>query len=276
MQRTKTILFLVTCLILILAGSAQATRWDGFEASVTCDGWQVDGAAKVGSANQPYVEIPYEISLSQDGMIVEEFVGSVRAYFQMDADVFSLSGTWATGLSGSYEVTGTFTLPFTTSGDSVMSFFETLECSTQQACDPHKPRWWVRHDDQWPVAELTIGGTIYSQNQLMASMRSCTRHRVSVRLLRHLVAAKLNVLSGCEDMVAGSIDAADAFFAENGLNPTLERSERRAARALKSELRLFNKGALSGDKTFVDDDDDSIVDFEHEQMNMSDIKEIFR
>ncbi len=77
MERTKTTHFLVMCLILVLAG---------------CDGWQVDGAAKVGSDNQPYVEIPYEISLSQDGMMGEEFTGSVRAYFQMDADMFSLSG----------------------------------------------------------------------------------------------------------------------------------------------------------------------------------------
>lgn len=276
MKRTSVLFLLLPILILMLAGSAQATRWDAFEADADCTGWTVDGAAKVGSANQPYVEIPYEITLSQDGMVLEEFAGSVRAYFQMDADEFSLSGTFTTEMQGAYEVAGVFTLPHVTEGESVQSFTIALECGdAPPGCDPHRPNWWMNHCHAWPVDQLQIGGCTYSEGQLKWLMRRCTRHLVSKRLLRHLVAAKLNAANGCAEAPEDVIAAADAFFAEHGLNGRLSRPERREARDLKRLLRAFNLGLAGGNKSGAAIED-SITDVEDEIMNMTDLKASFR
>jgi len=162
MKKASVLLLLLIGLVLLTAGSAQATRWETFDASADCDGWRVDAAAKVGADNHP---------------------------------------------------------------------------------------------DAWPTEQLEIGGTMLDKDLLISLMRRNTRHHVSVSLLRHLVAAKLNILSGCENLVADSIAGADAFFADKGLNPCLNRSERQIARAIKRDLQRYNRGQMSGDKGLADDSD---------------------
>lgn len=192
MKRSNVLFLVCTLSALMLAVSAQATRWDAFEAGADCSGWTVEGAIKVGGANAPYVEVPYEITLSRDGDVVDVFTGLVRAYFQMEADEFQLNESWSFDLSGGYEVAGVFTLPDVTEGESVQTFSILLDCGQTTTCDPKKPRWWKNHPDAWPVDGLEIGGRTFERDVLISKMQRCTRHRISVRLLRHLVAAKLN------------------------------------------------------------------------------------
>ncbi len=135
--------------------------------------------------------------------------------------------------------------------------------------------YWYRHHHAWPVEGLEIGGAYYGRDALRVKMRRCTHNRISVTLLRHLIAAKLNVLSGADNLVPGVIADADAFFAIHGLTAA-DASRRRDGREIKRELRLFNLDRLSSDKSAPMADDDEFTGFPEEQMSLSTVKEMFR
>lgn len=238
--RPSAILTLVG--ILWLAGPAAATHWVDFQPRVDCDGWHVDGEVKIAAAH-PYLDIAYTVTLVADGETVEEQSGTVRVDLSAGTSLFSVGADWENPVTGEVTASGTFVLPFTSQGDSIQSFAEVMTCG--QTATPHRPAWWIHHRGQWPVTELEIGGRTRGQRALIRLMRRCGPSRVSVRLLRHLVAAKLNVLSGVPDTAAETIAAADAFLAEHWLH-RLPRAQRREARELLRSLRRFNRGEEAG------------------------------
>jgi len=74
--------------------------------------------------------------------------------------------------------------------------------------------YWKNHPEAWPVDEITIGGILYSKAAAIAIMEESGAGDKTYDMFQQLVAAKLNVLIGCE---SGCIDAtianADAWMA---------------------------------------------------------------
>lgn len=83
------------------------------------------------------------------------------------------------------------------------------------------PGYYKNHPDKWPVTEITIGGVTYSKTTAIDWIKSSVQGDKRITMFKALVAAKLNVLSDCDpcDIIAGTIDAADGWFASYGLAP---------------------------------------------------------
>lgn len=83
----------------------------------------------------------------------------------------------------------------------------TTECRT--------PGYWKNHPDAWPVESITLGGVTYSKSAAIALLMQPDGDK-SQTIFRALLAAKLNVLSGCSG-IGSTIDAADAWLTSNPL-----------------------------------------------------------
>ncbi len=271
MKRSMLVLT-VALLVLVMAQTAQATRYDSFEATADCNGWAVEGSAKVGSADSPYVNIEYTVSMSQNGTVLDEQSGLLRAYFQATADEFSVSGSFENIPSGTVEISGHFFLPHTTTGDSIKTFAFEISCG--EAATAKRPAFWRRHPEAWPVESIEIGGTTYSKCEAIQMMRGCFRHRVVKRLFRHTLAAKLNVANGVPGDVTQMIEAGDDFLAEHDFRARLPRVERREARSLKNDLREFNRG--DSNKSSFDEDEKDAFDDYADEASWDEVKALYR
>lgn len=80
------------------------------------------------------------------------------------------------------------------------------------------PGYWKNHPEAWPVDEITIGGIVYTDEAVIAIMKTKgTKGDKTYTMFSQLVAAKLNVLIGnphaCIDDI---IDAADQWMDDYG------------------------------------------------------------
>jgi hypothetical protein len=105
-----------------------------------------------------------------------------------------------------------------------------FECKTPPPVsysDPRTPGYWKNHPEAWLTSSVSVGGTSYSQACLIDFFDAPTRGDVRVILIHHLVAAKLNLLTGTDPSVVtgypnasstigNTIAAADAFLAAQG------------------------------------------------------------
>jgi len=257
-------------LITLLAGSALANRFDSFEAAATCDGWEVNGAAKIGQADRPGVDISYTVFLSQNGTVLDEQSGTVFVYALMDPDPFQVSGSFDNLPAGEFEISGVFTLPYYDTGEVEETFAIDMTCGA--AVTAKRPAFWRNHLDAWTVDTVEVGGVTYSKGEARQMMRGCFRHAVVKRLFRHTLAAKLNIANGVSGADMALIAECDAYLASHDFHSRLPRSERRAARALKNEIREFNRG--DSRKAF-DDDDKDFQDFA-EETSLDQMKAMYR
>ena len=87
------------------------------------------------------------------------------------------------------------------------------ECSVGQFdfC-PRTPGYWKNHRSDWPVDTLVLGGVSYDEFELMEFLRYGGED-ASLKLARHLVATKFNLLSGSDPVIQPAVHAADAFLA---------------------------------------------------------------
>ena len=243
---------LVLAMLLVSANAMAAARWDSFEAAADCEGWALLGDVKIGSSH-PFIDLTYDVTLSQDGALVEQFEGYFRVW--MDAYPVPLDEfkPWTTELdgNGTYEVVGTFTVPYTADGDSVRSFTQTIDCGGGEVVCARMPWWWACHSGQWPVDSLAIGGQTFTRHQLVAFLHM-PAWRLQSRLTRHLIAAKLNVAAGVEGDVDEAIAAGDRFLTEHPLWSWLGWRARCEGRHIKNMLRDFNRMGC-GDKSAAPD-----------------------
>ncbi|MCA9959820.1 MAG: hypothetical protein KC413_14720 [Anaerolineales bacterium] len=76
--------------------------------------------------------------------------------------------------------------------------------------------YWKTHPEAWPTDFITIGGIVYGKAEAIDIMGQPTRGDKTYNMYEQLVAAKLNVMIGNDDScIAGTIDAADAWMADN-------------------------------------------------------------
>ncbi len=262
-MQKRMLILLSAVLLMFLTGSAMANRFDSFEATADCDGWLVNGAAKIGQADRPGVDISYTVSLTQNGSVLDEQTGTIFVRALMNADPFSVSGSFDNLPAGTFEISGVFTLPFYDTGEVEETF--TIEMTCGNAVTTERPAFWRHHPELWPVDTVEVGGVTYSKNEARDMMRGCFRHRVVKRLFRHTLAAKLNAANGVAGLDMQLLADCDAYLASHNFHSRLPRSERREARRLKNEIRQFNrddsrKSFESEDKDFNDYDDEATLD----------------
>jgi hypothetical protein len=107
----------------------------------------------------------------------------------------------------------------------------------------------MNHPAAWPVDQLSIGGTIYTKDQLIDFMKHPTKGDVTYTIAAHLIAAKLNVgvgnLSSC---IEPTIAAADAWLAQYPLGSNVKaggaNSPWQIGEPLSSTLDAYNNGLL--------------------------------
>jgi len=78
------------------------------------------------------------------------------------------------------------------------------------------PGYWKNHPEAWPVDEITIGGMTYTKSQAIDIMETSNPgpKDKTYDMFRHLVAAKLNVIIGCESScIDQTIIDTDAWMA---------------------------------------------------------------
>ncbi|MBU0741462.1 hypothetical protein KKG45_07945 [bacterium] len=260
-MKSRVMYVLIASACLLVAGSAfAAARWDYFDVTADCEGWTFDSGVKIGSSH-PFIDLTYVVTLSQDGALVEERVSFFRIW--MDPDVVPIYEfrPWVTDLTdgGIFDVAGTFVVPFTSDGDSVRTFAQTIDCGGGEVVCAQSPGWWRRHGDAWPVDSLVIAGAEYGKDDLIDFLH-VPAFTLKLRLTRHLIAAKLNVAAGVENTVEETIAAADQFLIDHPFGTWLNGPARREGRALKNILRDFNFQGC-GDKALPvasADEDDAI------------------
>jgi len=103
------------------------------------------------------------------------------------------------------------------------------------------PGFWKNHPEAWPVSSLILGDTPYTMVQLMRILDTPTQGDIRIILAQHLIAAKLNVLSG--DDPIDDIGDADAYLTAHGLlmGPHPTGSDKQDGVAIKDALVAYNE-----------------------------------
>ena len=267
MKLAKTTLALAA--LLLIAGAAQATHLVEIEGFADCDGWQFDGTIWFGSAVSE-VTISYVVDLTQDGSVVTSASGS----FPVSTDApwqnvtFGEAGTWDQDLCGEYVVSGTVTMTYPGFEES-LTFTDDLlcECPPDDGCF-RTPGFWKNHD--WPVESLMIAGVEVSRDDLMEILWTPVRGDATVILTKHLIAAKLNVISGNDDSIQGVIDDADAYLIDHPVFSRPSGDAKTEGLALKDDLVAYNEQGCDGD----DDDLDKAAAVEN--TTWSNLRDLYR
>jgi cysteine-rich repeat protein len=75
--------------------------------------------------------------------------------------------------------------------------------------------YWKNHPEAWPVTSLSLGVTVYTQEELLAIFDEPVAGNGLIALSHQLIAAKLNVANGApDDDIADAIADADALIGD--------------------------------------------------------------
>ena len=101
--------------------------------------------------------------------------------------------------------------------------------------------YWKNHESAWPVSSLTLGNKSYSKAELLEILRTPVRGNGLISLSHQLIAAKLNVAAGADDVsISVSIDAADDLI--GNLVVGVDKIDTKDASNLVDKLDAFNNG----------------------------------
>ena len=109
------------------------------------------------------------------------------------------------------------------------------------------PGYWKNHPEAWPVDSLSLGGTVYSQDQLIAILGQAKAKDISYALAAQFIAATLNVLNGTDaSCISDTLTAADAWLASYpaGSGVPARSAAWNAGEPLKDTLDDYNNGLL--------------------------------
>ena len=80
--------------------------------------------------------------------------------------------------------------------------------------------YWKNHPEAWPVTELQLGNTTYTQDQLLAILREPVRGNGILILAKQEIAAKLNIANGADgSCVQQTLADADALIGDLVIPP---------------------------------------------------------
>ncbi|MDD3643421.1 MAG: hypothetical protein PHQ19_08180 [Candidatus Krumholzibacteria bacterium] len=213
-------------IILMSSAGANAIQLDA-----DCYGWSFSVSFTVPA------DIEYTIDLYQGGSIVWTFT---ETYSATPYEVLNFSGTWGMELCGDYTAHIDFNYDMG-QGWRVIYYDTDFTCECEEYGCTYTPGYWKNHPDAWPVDLLVVGGVDYSQFHLLQIFALDTGGDMTIKLFHHLVAAKLNVLSGSDPSIQPTIDAADAFLMDYPLFSNPKGALKDMAEALKDELCAYNE-----------------------------------
>jgi hypothetical protein len=287
-MQKRTLIITTLLAVVLLPGSsvlAQALQLNG---NAVCEGWTAT-ATLTFPAGVFSADLDYSVVLTdQSGAEVTRFDHSGTESRMEDSVIIKMYGEpWGLTLDSVY----TASIVFRFLGEEAAMSFD-IVCGEvgggddgvdpgedDTALDPchQNYRYWRRNPDQWPVSELEIAGQTFSQDQLLRMMNRNLRLHPAFNLLRHLVAAKLNVAAGCDPSIQATIDAADDFIAERAGNPRQWWRSRGEARQLQQSLFAYN--TLPCDGFASDGGQDSFLNdkaYADEPVSFSGLKAMYR
>ena len=254
----------ITALTLLAAGLAFAARpasalhLDWVELTPTCTGFTLLTEGRT----YENLQIGYSLTVALSNGTTETVSGTFPVNYPGDLITGwgfdfrkSYAGTWGFTISGSASITGRVELQ---SLDGVIINWEdTLQY--KDICPPvtvdcpctcrgtATPGYWKNHPDSWPVETLVIGGQTYTREELIAILCNGGRGDKTYTLFHALLAARLNILSGCSAAcVTAAVTAADEWLVTYPLDSNVRGSSRawRLGEPLSLKLDMYNNGLL--------------------------------
>ena len=242
----RNALTLLSILVLLSVSSAAfATVPNPFTPAADCDGWSISGTMNYGTGN--YANIDYWVKLVQGTDTLEVFSGS-DIFYATEPD-FLIEGMWTGELCGDYKAIGWF--KFVGSDGWGIREFDipfTCECDEPGGCT-FTPGYWKNHPEAWPVMDLTVGCVDYTQAELLDIFDWPTRGDATIIMFHHLVAAKLNVLSGSADYITSAIMAGDDFLCMHPLGSKPKGDLKIDCNHIKNDLAAYNEIECEEDDT---------------------------
>lgn len=238
----KRIALLAAVFLMAISGAAWAPcSFTEFTGTADCDGWYASGANTICG---DYDTLGYVVTLSKGGEIVATFAD----HFLVTDEVptWSFNVPWGMELCGDYVANGHFF--YVDPIEPSEHFFEvrfTCDCDEPDGECHYTPGYWKNHAEMWPVMELTLGGVLYSQTQLLEILNMPVRGNALIILQHHLIAAMLNVENGADDSINDAIDEANAIL----MNPTAYTKDE--ILAVKDDLCAYNELILPGCEGYI-------------------------
>jgi hypothetical protein len=125
----------------------------------------------------------------------------------------------------------------------------TVQTVSRNKC-PIEKGDWKNHPATWPVAQLMLGGQVYSRTELIALLKAPTKGDASLILGTQLIAAKLSIANGSDPTpVITLITQADKLFSAGAtklpyrISPSTVVGQQMVA--IASTLDQYNRGALT-------------------------------
>jgi hypothetical protein len=200
-MKTKVFLLLALSIVMVSTGANAAML------TADCDGWTSSG-----SFTMP-TDLEFTIYLYQGGELIWSYTETSSVTFENP--YFLFTGEWPMELCGDY--TAHLDLNYNMGAGWRLLTYDTeftCECDEPGSCT-FTPGYWKNHPEDWPVTSLTVGCIEYSQAKLLDIFDWPTKGDMTIKLFHHLVAAKLNVLSGADDYIMDCITAGDDFLCAN-------------------------------------------------------------
>jgi hypothetical protein len=240
----KKLLFILSLTFFTLVVSslpANAMHFKDVVISADCDGYSIMGTACFDWRYHENGTLAYSFLLNGIEVVseVEDFVVDLDSY---SCEPFEFAGSWVppcgeVTVEGMLEWSAMNLYTGQIEGDTASYGPEELDCPCDEEWCARTPGFWKTHPGAWPVDELSIGSDDYTKEQLLVMLWQPVRGNMDTILIKHLIAAKLNVLSGSDaDSIEQTINDADACLAGS--------CDKDSAEELKDILDEFNN---SGD-----------------------------
>ena len=230
---------------MLLVGSASACHFETFFADADCDGWSANGSIYVCGSRDT---LAYVVTLSQNGAVIASFTDVFVVW--ADDPTFDFNIPWGIELCGDYVADGHFY--YISPGDVTdhRDFTVPFNCPCGDEGCTGTPGYWRNHPGAWAGVSLSLGGIVYSQAQCLDFfdiVPSETDGTKSAKLVHHLMAAKLNYMSGAAQHVDAEIAAADAWIANNCLFCNPGKVAKREMVRLIEALDMYNNSNTTCD-----------------------------
>lgn len=151
----------------------------------------------------------------------------------------------ATFIGDGTQISGTFDIQFRNAASNALlgTVPVAIDCAASDGpadfC-ARTPGYWKNHyPDAWPVTSLTVGGTTYDGPELV-ELLDANGPDAATRLATHLVATKLNLLSGSDPAIQPVVDDADDFLETHPPGSDPKGKTRQEANNLKDQLDAYN------------------------------------
>lgn len=219
----KRVFFIVLMLfagIIVINSRAEACHFENVAAfEANCNGFSISGDVVADWRYIPYVNVTYSFviingtqSIPVSGTI--QVSSTANAY---TGQTFQISDIWTNQFCGDVyieEVKLDLINPWDPSvilSDTILLYSVSFDCPCISWC-PRTPGYWKNHPESWPVSTLEVGGVLYTKEQLIAMLETPLKSNKNLILIKHLIASKLNILSG-SILTNDVTDEADTYLA---------------------------------------------------------------